>query len=46
MPYFIDLELMRGRVVGVKKDPGIPNLFPYKEQLLLEARQAKEQVGL
>ncbi|CAH7671226.1 nucleolar GTP-binding protein 2 [Phakopsora pachyrhizi] len=27
----------------VKKDPGIPSLFPYKEQLLAEQQQAKIQ---
>ncbi|KAH9813443.1 P-loop containing nucleoside triphosphate hydrolase protein [Melampsora americana] len=29
----------------VKKDIGIPNLFPYKEQVLNEQQQAKEQVS-
>lgn len=29
----------------IKKDPGIPNLWPFKEQLLREVEQHKEQVS-
>lgn len=28
---------------GLKKDPGIPNLFPYKEQLLKQLEEKKQQ---
>lgn len=28
----------------LKKDPGIPNLFPFKEQLLQQMQARKEQV--
>ena len=28
--------------VGLKKDPGIPNLFPYKEQVLKTIQDKKE----
>jgi hypothetical protein len=29
-----------------KKDPGIPNDYPFKEELLMAAVQLKEQVNL
>ena len=29
---------------GLKKDPGIPNLFPFKEQLLQQLQARKERV--
>lgn len=28
---------------GLKKDPGIPNLFPFKEQLLRQLEEKKQQ---
>lgn len=28
---------------GLKKDPGIPNLFPFKEQLLRQLEEKKRQ---
>jgi len=31
--------------VSGKKDPGIPNRFPFKEELLKEAEKRKQQVG-
>ena len=30
-------------VAGLKKDPGIPNLFPFKEQLLKQMEDRKQQ---
>ena len=32
--------------VSGKKDPGIPNRFPFKEELLKEAEKRKQQVGV
>ena len=32
-----------GLFVGLKKDPGIPNLFPLKEQLLKQLAEKKQQ---
>ena len=29
--------------VGLKKDPGIPNLFPFKEQLLKQMEERKQR---
>ncbi|RKO88891.1 GNL3L/Grn1 putative GTPase-domain-containing protein, partial [Blyttiomyces helicus] len=29
----------------LKKDPGIPNLYPHKEKLLLQAEATKKKVG-
>jgi len=29
-----------------KKDPGIPNRFPFKEEILKEAEKRKHQVGM
>lgn len=40
------LRLCRCNDLGVKKDPGIPSLFPYKEEVLQEAMQAKARVGI
>ena len=31
-------------LLALKKDPGIPNLFPFKEKLLLQAEEAKKKV--
>jgi len=31
-------------IISGKKDPGIPNRFPFKEQLLQEAEKKKQQV--
>ena len=31
------------RVAGLKKDPGIPNLYPFKEQLLKQMEERKEK---
>ena len=30
-------------MTGLKKDPGIPNLFPLKEQLLKQLEEKKQQ---
>ena len=30
-------------VPGLKKDPGIPNLFPFKEQLLKQMEERKQR---
>ena len=32
-----------GAVLELKKDPGIPNLFPFKEQLLQQFQARKER---
>jgi hypothetical protein len=29
--------------IALKKDPGIPNLFPFKEKLMQQAAEAKQQ---
>lgn len=29
--------------VGLKRDPGIPNLYPFKEQLLKQLQERKER---
>ena len=31
-------------ILGLKKDPGIPNLYPFKEQLLKEIEDRKQRV--
>jgi len=36
--YFLTLEL--------KKDPGIPNLYPFKDQLLREIEERKQRVSI
>lgn len=36
---------LRPSLTGVKKDIGIPALFPFKDQLLAEQEQAKLQVA-
>ena len=30
--------------LGLKKDPGIPNLYPFKDQLLREIEERKQRV--
>lgn len=31
-------------ILGLKKDPGIPNLYPFKDQLLREIEERKQRV--
>lgn len=33
-------------ISGQKKDPGIPNLFPFKEEILKQAEEKKRRVSL
>lgn len=34
----------RSFILGLKKDPGIPNLYPFKDQLLREIKERKQRV--
>ena len=38
------LSLFFFRVTELKKDPGIPNLWPFKDKLLKEIEERKQQV--
>ena len=40
MRYIYSLSL----ILGIKKDPGIPNLYPFKDQLLRELEERKQRV--
>lgn len=33
-------------ISGQKKDPGIPNLFPFKEEILKQAEEKKRRVSM
>ena len=33
-------------ILEQKKDPGIPNLFPFKEDILKQAEEKKRRVGI
>jgi len=37
-------HLMNISVLGKKKDPGIPNLYPFKDQLLRQMEEKKLKV--
>jgi nuclear GTP-binding protein len=41
---FWDLAIYRGCVAETKKDPGIPNDFPYKDQILAEVAEQRRLV--
>lgn len=38
-------EIMADPDTGLKKDPGVPNSFPFKDMIIAEAEQAKALVS-